>query len=268
MYISDYHVHSNFSADSKEKLEEIIKRGIELGLEEIAITDHYDLDSPQEAEGFILDIPEYFRKLQEAKDKYRDKIDLKIGIELGSQPQIYNELNTLVEDYKWDFVLASLHTVDKKDVAFPEFFQGKSSEEAHNRYFQAVLDSVEQFKNYSVMSHLDFITRYGGKDYPQMKLEKHWDIIDEILKKIIESNRGIEINTSGFRYGEERTYPSYEILKRYFHLGGEIVTVGSDAHRKEDICADFDRVYDFLESIGVKYISSFQEREVSFKKFR
>ncbi|MGL4969485.1 MAG: histidinol-phosphatase HisJ family protein [Fusobacteriaceae bacterium] len=268
MFISDYHIHSSFSADSKENLDDIIERAVEIGLQEIAITDHYDLDSPQEQEGFILDIPRYFKKLQEAKESYKDKIDIKVGIEIGSQPQIYDDLNLLVDSYDWDFVLSSLHTVDRTDVAFPQFFAEKTREEAHNRYFEAVLDSVERFKNYSVMSHLDFITRYGGKEYRHMDLAKHWDIIDEILKKIISSNRGIEINTSGFRYGEDRTYPSDEILKRYFQLGGEIVTVGSDAHKKEDICRDFDRVYDFLESIGVKYISSFKNREVSFKKFR
>ncbi|MGL5965347.1 MAG: histidinol-phosphatase HisJ family protein, partial [Fusobacteriaceae bacterium] len=241
---------------------------IELGLQEIAITDHYDLDSPQEHAGFILDIPKYFEKIRETKEKYKGKIDVKVGIEIGSQPQIYHELNNLVEEYDWDFVLSSLHTVGRKDVSFPEFFQGKTRDEAHKEYFEAVLDSVENFRNYSVMSHLDFISRYGGKEYRDMDLKKHWDIIDEILKKIILTNRGIEINTSGFRYGEDRTYPSWDILKRYFELGGEIVTVGSDAHRKQDICADFDKVYDFLESVGVKYISSFDKREVSFKKFR
>lgn len=268
MCISDYHIHSSFSADSKEKLEDVIERAIELGLQEIAITDHYDLDSPQEKDGFILDILDYFQKLQEAKEKYRDKIDIKIGIEIGSQPQIYDKLNKLVESYEWDFVLSSLHTVEGFDLVESEFFKGKSREEAHRRYFQAVLDSVKNFKNYSVMSHLDFITRYGGKDYRKLDIEKHWGIIDEILKTIIEDNRGIEINTSGFRYGEERTYPSTEILKRYFELGGKIVTIGSDAHKKEDICKDFEKVYDFLESIGVNHISSFNKRKVSFKKFR
>ncbi|MGL5100661.1 MAG: PHP domain-containing protein, partial [Fusobacteriaceae bacterium] len=91
MFISDYHIHSDFSADSKENLDAIIEKGIELGLQEIAITDHYDLDSPQEQEGFILDIPRYFQKLQETKEKYKEKIDIKVGIEIGSQPQIYDE---------------------------------------------------------------------------------------------------------------------------------------------------------------------------------
>ncbi|MGL4980433.1 MAG: PHP domain-containing protein, partial [Fusobacteriaceae bacterium] len=63
MYISDYHLHTDFSADSKESLNNVIERGIELGLQEIAITDHYDLDSPQEHAGFILDIPKYFEKI-------------------------------------------------------------------------------------------------------------------------------------------------------------------------------------------------------------
>lgn len=266
MFISDYHIHSNFSADSKESLDEIIKRALELGLQEIAITDHYDLDSPQESDGFVLDIPLYFEKISDLKERYRKDIDIKVGIEMGSQPQLYSGFSDLVKKYDWDFVLASLHTVDNFDVSFPEFFHDKTKDEVHHRYFEAVLDSAKNFQEYSVMSHLDFISRYGGKDYRDMDFRAHREIIDEIFRTIIANNRGIEINTSGFRYGENRTYPHFDLIKRYFELGGEIITIGSDAHKKQDICKDFQLVYDFLKSINVKQISSFHRREVSFKK--
>ena len=266
MILSDYHIHSKFSGDSKEDLDAIVEKSIELGLEEIAITDHHDLGSPQEPLGFILDIEKYFQKIKEIKEKYRKKIDIKIGIELGIQPHIYKESKELIESKEWDFVLCSLHTVEGFDVSLPDYFVGKNKKEAQNRYFQDVLDSTKNFREYSVMSHLDFISRNGGEKFKGFKYSEHYEIIDEILKTIIEKNRGIEINTSGFRYGENRTYPDFEIVKRYFQLGGEIVTIGSDSHKKEDIGKDFKKVYDFLESINVKYISSFNMRENSFKK--
>lgn len=266
MILADYHIHSKFSGDSREDLDAIVKRAIDLGLKEIALTDHHDPGSPQEPLGFILDIPKYFQEIERLKDKYRKEIDVKIGIELGIQPHIYQESKEMLMTKEWDFILCSLHTVDKFDVSLPEYFQGKSKDAAQNRYFQAVLDSTKNFQEYSVMSHLDFISRYGGEKIKGFNYSDHFEIIDEILKTIIENNKGIEINTSGFRYGEKRTYPDFEIVKRYFQLGGEILTVGSDSHKKEDIGKDFNLVYDFLKSIDIKYISSFNKKEVSFKK--
>ncbi|MGL4534821.1 MAG: histidinol-phosphatase HisJ family protein [Fusobacteriaceae bacterium] len=266
MILSDYHIHSKFSGDSKEDLDEIVKKSIDLGLEEIAITDHHDWNSPQENHGFVLDIEKYFKEIKEIKEKYKKKIEVKIGIELGIQPHICKESEKLIKSKEWDFVLCSLHTVQNFDVSLPEYFIGKNKQEAQNRYFQDVLYSAKNFQEYSVMSHLDFISRYGGEEFKGFNYSDHYEIIDLILKTIIEKNKGIEINTSGFRYGENRTYPNFEIVKRYFQLGGEIVTVGSDSHRKEDISKDFKKVYDFLKSINVKYISSFNIRENSFRK--
>ena len=86
--------------------------------------------------------------------------------------------------------------------------------------------------------------------------------------EIISKGKGIEINTSGYRYGEDRVYPDFEILKKYFELGGEVITIGSDSHRKEDITKDFKTTYEILERLGVKYISSFEKMEPSFIKIR
>lgn len=266
MILSDYHIHSKFSGDSREDLDEIVKKAIELGLEEIAITDHHDPVSPHEPLGFVLDLEKYFEEIGNLKERYKKEIDVKIGIELGVHQPMYKEAERMIKAKEWDFVLCSHHTVDNFDVSLPEYFVGKNKYEAQNRYFQAVLDSVKNFQEYSVMSHLDFISRYGGEGFKGLKYSDHYEIIDEILKTIIEKNRGIEINTSGFRYGENRTYPDFEVIKRYYQLGGEILTIGSDSHKKEDLAKDFQKVYDFLKSIDVKYISSFTKRENSFKK--
>lgn len=133
-------------------------------------------------------------------------------------------------------------------------------------YFENLLKNVEVYSHYSVYGHLDLITRYGGEKFRGLNYDKQKDIIDEILKIIIYKGKGIEINTSGFRYGENRFYPDTRVLKRYFGLGGEIITVGSDAHRKEDIGKDFNRVYDFLKSIGQNYICLFENMNPIFKK--
>ncbi|NJA30862.1 phosphoesterase, partial [Clostridioides difficile] len=90
------------------------------------------------------------------------------------------------------------------------------------------------------------------------------DVIDEVLKSIINNGSGIELNTSGYRYGLNAIHPNEDILKRYKELGGFIVTVGSDSHRVEDICKDFDVSYDMLKYLDFKYVSLFKERETYF----
>ena len=115
---------------------------------------------------------------------------------------------------------------------------------------------------------MDFVTRYGGPKYRGLNYKENFDRIDAILKKLIEKGKGIEINTSGFRYKEDRFYPCADIVKRYYELGGEILTIGSDAHVKEYLTMDFKLVYDFLESIDKKYITSFKGMQPIFKKIK
>jgi histidinol-phosphatase (PHP family) len=266
MIKSDYHIHSSFSGDSQENLERIVERAIQLGLEEIAITDHYDFDVPEAGTNFIFDVSTYVKRISELKEKYRKELAIKIGVEMGIQPQIAKEMDILIESAPFDFVLSSTHTLEHTDLSFSKFYRGKSRDEAHQKYFEGVLKNLEVYKNYNVCSHLDFISRYGGPEYRELDYKKHWDTIEEILKKIIHLGKGIEINTSGFRYGENRFYPTEKIVERYVELGGEILTVGSDSHRAEHIAMDFKKVEDFLKGTGVKYLSSFDKRKVKFKK--
>ncbi|WP_297597833.1 histidinol-phosphatase HisJ family protein [uncultured Cetobacterium sp.] len=271
MIISDYHIHSDFSGDSVEKLEKIINRAKELELKEIAITDHMDLDIIDGKNGlnFILDLDTYIPKLQELKERHKKQLEIKIGMEFGIQKHLGKKAKEIIEKYPFDFIISSVHSVDRLLLDQNTFWEDKSRDEAHEKYFFEILKSIESYNNFCVQGHLDFITRYGALDKKGfIDYIKYSDIIDEIFKKLIVKNKGIEINTSGIRYMENRFYPSDKLIKRYFELGGEIITIGSDSHKASDIGKDFKRAYDFLQSIGVRYISSFDSMEASFKKIK
>ena len=98
-------------------------------------------------------------------------------------------------------------------------------------------------------------------DYNEFK-----PITDKILKALIEKEKGIEINTSGFKYGLNHTHPQFPIVKRYKELGGKIITVGSDAHRPEQITFKFDVAYRMLKEAGFDEISLFREKKPIFVK--
>lgn len=268
MYKADSHVHSNFSGDSMENLENIIKRAIELGMNEITITDHLDLDFPGEVNIFTLDIKKYIETLKEIKKEYKDKINIKIGIELGLQPHLREAYEEIFSCKDIDFIIGSSHCVKGYDIADKSFFEKYTKDTAHKIYFEEVLENLDIFPEINIYGHLDFINRYGRcvyEDYKKINFDMHKDIIDKILRKLIEKGIGIEINTSALRYGLRDFHPCRKILKRYKDLGGEIITIGSDSHKAEDIMKDFDKVKEVLKELGFENFNTFEKRKIEYR---
>ncbi len=267
MFRADYHIHSGFSGDSNENIEDIVIQAVSLGLNEIAITDHLEYDMlDMDFEEWTLDLDKYREKIINLKEIYKEKITIRHGIEIGVQPQIREYMESLVEKYNFDFVIASNHGIDKIDLSNGTIQRGKTRDEVQKLYFQTILKNINLYTKYNVWGHLDFITRYGGEEFLGMNLNKNWDLITEILEKLIEKGKGIEINTSGYRYNENRVYPCFEIIKKYVELGGKIITIGSDAHRKEDIAKDFSKAYEILRELKVEYVTTFEKMKPIFKK--
>ncbi|MDR1835965.1 MAG: histidinol-phosphatase HisJ family protein [Fusobacteriaceae bacterium] len=262
----DYHLHTAFSNDSTQDMEESVIRAIELGLREIAITDHFEHDVETfDFEGeYGLNRPAYIAKVREMQEKYKNQILIKLGVEIGAQPQLADYYPGELRRDPWDFIIASCHTIDRIDLFFGKVQEGKTRDEMQDLYFRHVLELVKNYDCFSVFGHLDYVTRYGGPQFRGLNYERQFPVIDEILKTLVAKGKGIEINTSAFRYNEGRFYPHPDVVKRYFELGGEILTVGSDAHRKEDIARDMDRVSDFLKGIGRKYITVFEGLQARF----
>lgn len=270
--VVDYHLHSCFSEDSTEEMEKNIQAAIKKGISEIALTDHYDMDYPSDTMSFTLDLDRYLERARELKERYRDEIEIRIGIELGLQPHLKtNELiNEILDSREFDFIIGSTHCVDRREFEEGDFFRGFSKDEAHRRYFQGVLENIKIFENYSVAGHLDFIRRYGRdyyEDYRVIDYEKHSEIIDEILRTLIEKGIGLEVNTSGLRYGLGDTTPGEFILRRYRELGGEILTLGSDAHEAAHVGSNIEEAVELLRGYGFKTYCTFKNREKKFISF-
>lgn len=269
MYKADSHIHSNFSGDSMEKLENIIERAIETGMDEITITDHLDLEFPGEINIFELDFKTYVETLKKLKNLYKNNIKIKIGIELGLQPQLKDKYDEIFNCEDIDFIIGSFHCVRGMDVADRKFFEKYSKDEAHRIYFEEILNTIDLFPKINVCGHLDFINRYGRSvydDYKKINFEMHKELIDKILIKLIEKNIGIEINTSALRYGLRDFHPCRKILKRYKELGGKIITMGSDAHRALDIMRDFDKARDVLKETSFENFCVFEKRKAEYKE--
>lgn len=261
MFLADYHVHSNFSSDCQVPMEMMVQQAIRMGLKELVFTDHVDYDYPDTQFPFMIDYDAYLRTFYPLKEKYRDQIDLILGVEVGLQPHLQTKIQSFLTQYPFDFVIGSTHVVDRLDLYNGDFFKGKEQKNAYLRYFEDVMNSVSLFREFHVYGHLDYIIRYGDYIEKTLSYIDFKDIIDEILKLLIANQQGIEINTSGYRYKLNQTHPQFSILKRYKELGGEILTIGSDAHSPEYIAAYFGIAYDLLKQAGYKAITRYKNRQ-------
>ena len=260
----DQHMHCNFSGDSDALPEDMIKAGIAHGLSGICFTDHLDYDYPEEPNIFLLDFDNYFKVLSDLREKYADKISVNIGIELGLQIQAAGQNLTVAEKYPFDFIIGSSHVVNHMDPYYPEFFAGRDEDAAYMEYFESVLENINSGVDFDVYGHIDYVVRYGPNKNAFYTYEKFKDIIDEILTQLISKGKGIEVNTGGFKYGLGHPNPTEDIIKRYRELGGEIITMGADAHVPEYVAYEFDKTAQIIKNCGFKYYTVFKNRKAEF----
>lgn len=262
MITADFHTHSSFSTDSTEPLLEMAKAAAEKGLRTICITEHLDYDYP--GGEFQLDTAAYRGELLRVREELSGRVEVLFGVELGLMDYLAPRLNEFARAWELDFIIGSSHLVDGKDPYYPEYFEALGSKNGVLRYFESILANIAAFDDFDVYGHLDYVVRYS----PEKRYEPldYREIIDEILKALISRGKGIEVNTGGVA-PLGYVHPNAFILRRYKELGGEIVTVGSDAHDRSRVAADFDKAQAALEAAGFEYYTVFRQRKAEFVKF-
>lgn len=246
MVLADCHVHSHHSVDGSRRLEDYCRAAVAAGLTGITFTEHYDLNPA--AEGFNhLHFARYAQEVEAVRQKFAGRLEIGLGLELG-EPHLYHEaIGTFLLGKKVDFLLGSVHWVGEKALHL-DYGRDCSGEEAYQKYFEEVLRAV-QAGNFHVLAHLDLLKRYLSRKCP-LDVERFREIITAILQEALSRGIGLEVNTSGIRQGLGDTLPGLTILRWYRDLGGEIVTLGSDAHRPEDVGADLSTGLDILSAAG------------------
>lgn len=262
--LNDTHMHCCFSGDSEADPEDMILAAIQKGLDGLCFTDHFDYDYQDDPELFLLDFSSYKEKIFSLKEKYKDKCNIRWGIEIGLQPHIVQVNNDVTAKYPFDFVIGSSHVVHGIDPYYPHYYDGRSEDEAYLEYFESILENLHTNVDFDVYGHIDYVVRYGPNTNKFYSYKKFSDIIDEILRTLISMGKGIEINTGGFKYGLGHPNPTEEIIARYHDLGGEIITMGADAHAPEHVAYAFDKVPEILKNAGFQYYTVFENRKPIF----
>ena len=261
----DYHIHTSFSDDSSTSMNDMIDAACSAGLKEIAITDHFDPNYPDPAYPFELNFDQYHKALMEAKESYKDRITIRKGVEIGIQHgDTMKKCIDAARSFPYDFIIGSFHCAEGYELYGNQFFINRTPEEAYIAYYTYVYENLKEYKDYDVVGHLNIIDRYTDKI---AEPSYYMEIVEEIIKLIIADGKGLEINTSSFRYGlGDRTTPAHEMLQLFKDFGGEIITIGSDAHKTKDIGFKLDYAQDMIRALGLKYLTTFEQRKPIFVK--
>lgn len=262
-YLYDYHMHSTNSIDGRNSVMELCESAVDKGLSEIAITDHFEPMSGNE--NCRQYSPErYFIEVEKARERFDGKIRVKTGVELG-QPHNFKETTSrLLDSYSYDYILASLHKLaDGRD-----FYEMDYSTIKLDDLCEVYLKELEQLASwgrFDCIGHLDIIKRYATDFYKsRITLISKFELLKRVFKIIIPMGKGIEINTSGLRQAPKETMPGLDVLKLYRNMGGEILTVGSDAHSAEDQGKGLNEAMELAAEAGFRYITVFDSRKPSF----
>ena len=258
----DYHIHSRVSFDSGVSAIDCAIAAREQGLTEIAFTDHYDFNSEKDGHHDLFTAEDYFK---EYGNIHLDGLSIKRGVEFGLTEWNAHELSAFNQQFKPDFIIGSVHYVDGFDPYYEDFWIGKDTNAAYLRYLEHTLCCCKAHSDFDVLGHINYICKslHNPTRSPLNYLD-YSDICDDIMRDLIHKGRGLEINTSGIdRVGAP--LPDATFLRRFRELGGEIVTVGSDAHTADRVGQYIPEALATIKDI-FGYVCTFDRRHPIFHK--
>lgn len=264
-YLMDYHTHSTNSIDGKNTVMEMCSSAVARGINEIAITDHYEPVSGDES--CRLYRPNvYWTDVLKAREKFKGRLKIKMGVELGQPHRFQETSELLINSFPYDYVLGSAHKLSSGIDVGQLDYDTITLDELSTAYLKE-LHGLAKWGKFDCIGHLDLIKRYSTDHYKtRITLLSHYDMLSEVLKTVILKGKGIEINTSGLRQAPKETMPGIDVLKLYRELGGEVLTVGSDAHCINDVGRGVSQAIELAREAGFRYITLFSSRLPEWKK--
>jgi histidinol-phosphatase (PHP family) len=228
----DGHVHTSFSPDSDVAIDAYARQAVELGIPEIAVTDHVDFDPRAPAYAYSS-FEDRRRLVRDAAHRWEPLgLRIRFGAELTYERAWEDAVRHHVRQNSYDFIIGSVHIgADSPYLAgrVESWIAGKSLPEIVAPYYEEV-EAAAKSQLFDAIGHIDFVKRYLAPHVTAATLAAAPELLEPVLRALVESGTALEINTSGLRQAAAETYPSAATVVRFRELGGERVTVGSDAH--------------------------------------
>jgi histidinol-phosphatase (PHP family) len=256
----DYHTHTHFSCDSQATMAQMCEAAIGLGLPELGFTEHFD-NVPQDTCCGYFRLEPWVAGLEACRRQYAGPLTLRAGIEVG-EPHVYTaEVKAILSQYPFDYAIGSLHWVGAGFTFAPDFFQ-RPADEAFLLYFEE-LERMTRLGDFDILGHLEGVARVGYEVYGEYHPARYEEVLRAVLRNCIGRGIALELNTWSVRRSTRRITPAPEILRWYREMGGERVTLGSDAHQPERIGEDFDTALATLREVGIGYVTQFSKRQAA-----
>ena len=271
----DYHIHNHFSPDSGEDTRKIVEKALELGIQEICITNHpeahtgdtgkdvFDLNEAKERFGKI-------KKELDAAQKEYPKIRIRFGIELGYHEKRMNQLTELVGETDFDFILGSVHVV--KGVVIPshlfagDLYSKTDEKTAYSAYFTEMMKLI-RWGHLDAVAHFDICKKHGHKFYGPFQPEKYKDQILPILKLMSKKGIGLELNTGCMENKCREVFPHPVILKWAVAAGIRNFTIGSDAHKAKNVGRHIQEAMEIAKKAGITHLSTYRRHKPTLRVF-
>lgn len=269
----DYHVHTVHSVDASGTVADYCSRAREIGLREICFTNHCELDPRRDDSFIVFDgrREPFSRKgllrLQEeilaARDRFKGQgLDVKFGIEVGYFTGIEPVLEEISRGAELDFVIGAIHCLDHICIDSSrecgQYFGAHRVDEYLAEYFSAVAGLVRS-RMFDSVAHFDVFKKYGIGYYGRDVQRIPRGIVEEVFQMMRKNGTALELNTAGMRYMQE-FYPAPSLMKIARDSGLEIITIGSDSHRPEDLGKDLFPAIELLKSLGFEAVTTYTRR--------
>lgn len=256
MKLFDTHVHSALSFDSREPMENYVKKAVAEGAEYFITTEHADLESHVlQGDDIVADFDLQMETIRKLNEKYPVKVLM--GIEVGWRRDIHHRNMEIVKKYPFDMVILSIHETEYTDVSMKDYKGGRTTDQCYDEYLHLVCDAIEAFDDFDTFAHLDYVLRYTG----HTDLSRHSEMLTKIFNMLIEKDKALEINTKTLPEAESLERMEY-LISLYAQTGGKKVTIGSDAHFAARHMNCFDMVRSALKRNGIDSVCVFVGRKV------
>lgn len=258
MILHDQHVHSYYSFDSDQKIEEYLVEAKRLGLSYFVLTDHCDLNYLDNGKDLFFSLEKQSEELFKLQEQFKD-IKLLRGIEIGYKPNELERIDKILGTHSFDLINFSLHEADGIDYYYKEEFIKSGIEKTLKHYFDKLLDAITNFNNYDVLCHFDYGFKTAYLADNSLRIRSYEKEVTKIMKVIIQNKKALEINVKvqSFLPIEHTKY----ILNLYKSLGGKYLTLSSDAHKICDFRREFDKYINLIKECGFESLTYYVNRE-------
>ena len=272
MFLCDYHTHTHFSfdGDPSSTHDAMCRRALELGLSDIAFTDHFDVNGEVEKIYTPYDAQKAYASMMEVKEKYKGRLNVVCGIELGNPTQYPDEAKAALEAFPYEFVIGSLHNL--KNVPDFWFLNYEPMPDALiAQLFDRTLDEtleIARFPGISTLAHITYMHRYVTLAGRKLDFKPYYEKIEHLYRTIIERDVALEINVSTLWKGLGITMPTMELLKLYVDCGGKLMTIGTDAHAPVNLGKSLRQGYAILETVGIHEVMTIRDGQRVMQSIR